>query len=510
MLLPKIFPVTCHTKHVGPGSLFVAINGFTSDGRTYIEQALAQGASKVFYEPDERHPARPNDVRYVTVTNARRTLAELSAATLNFPSQSLKIIGVTGTKGKTTTTYLIEHILHSAGYRTAMLSSVTNKCLDEHEESTLTTASSDYLQMFFARCQEKKIDYVVMEVSSHALSLERVYGITFAGVVITNLQQDHLDFYGTEENYHAAKLLLLDQLSSDSLAIINGNDPGSIKKLDAILKKITPQQLHISTSTDNASIKNPREKQPITHASYTATSSLRNGITITLDDSSTLSAPALLGMFNAANLHQAILLCKHLGLSSDDIAQAMQTFPGVPGRLTMHKLTSGAVACVDFAHNTSSIIATLSFLRTLTTHLIVVFGCGGDRDRTKRPLMGQAAITYADAVIITSDNPRHEDPATIINDIMTGIPDEALSRVMRIENRSTAIQQALILAKKDSLIAILGKGHEHYQIIGDSKIPFDDLEEIKSHEKTISCESLATIEKQPVVHASHAVYQKPF
>ena len=462
MLVPKKFPVTCHTRHVGPGSTFVAIKGHKTDGNIFIDQALEAGATTIVVQ----HPFKPCDflrkheaknIIITMVPNTRQALATMSSNALGNPAASLKIIGVTGTKGKTTTTYLIEHILRTNGHKTAMLSGVVNKILDREEESSLTTPESDYLHMFFAECVKQGVEYVVMEVSSHALSLYRTHGIMFDATVFTNLALEHLDFYDTIDQYFAAKMMLFEQVKPEGPIVINADNGWGIQALE----KIEARQ-PIASSLEDVIIE---------HNSL-------DGLILKIENLA-IKTPALFGEFNAENIYQAYLLSTKLGVSPEIIQQALATFPGVPGRLQAHRLTNGAYALVDYAHNGSSFDAVLSTLLPLTENLIVVFGCGGNRDKMRRTLLGHYAAAYADTIIITDDNPRFEKSEAIINDILDAIPAEKRSDVICEPDRHKAIARAAALAKPDSIIALLGKGHEtSYQVEGKQYF-FNDLQEIK-------------------------------
>lgn len=456
MLLPKIFPVTCHTDHVGPGSTFIAIKGFADDGTKYIAQALLQGASTIVIQQDQADRSvqalcKEHNATLACVTNARQELALRASTALGNPAKKLKIIGITGTKGKTTTTYLTEYILRFAGYKTALLSSIVNRIGDQAQASSNTTPESDYLQMFLAECAAQNIEYVVMEVSSHALSLSRVYGIEFDAVGFTNLTPDHMDFHVSMDDYFTAKATILNMLKPGGAAIINTDDLWGQKACNA------------AANTTNI-VSFGKHRYP----------SLQHHMM----ESELLACPALFGDFNAYNVTMASLLCQAQNIDRKTIEQALSNFPGVPGRLQRHTLGNGARAFVDYAHNASSTHEVLTTLRAHTDHLIVVFGCGGNRDKGRRPGMGKVAAELGDVVIITSDNPRMEDPAGIINDILAGIAQESISKVTCQPDRHKAIALAAEQATKDSIIALLGKGHENYFYVQGQKLHFDDFEEI--------------------------------
>jgi len=497
MLISRIYPVTCHTDHVGVGSTFVAIKGFKDDGTRYIQTAIERGARKIIVQHDALSPfiqklCADNQIELIAVDNTRAALAEHASAALDNPAAKLKIIGITGTKGKTTTTYIIDHILRKAGHKTALIGSIKNKILDQEVTSELTTPESDYLHMFFAECVKNGVEYVVMEVASHALSLNRVHGIQFDAVGFTNLAPEHMDFYKDLEEYFAAKAILFSYAKDNAPIIINTDDDWG-KKAIALqtsshifgfgqqnnnqayvfnLKQNTLDGLRLVLAGQGAHEfpSGARGEEPEGRLEPCAAQK-------PLD----LHASKLFGEFNSYNLVMATLVCKQLGIAEAEIREAIEYFHGVPGRLQLHTLKNGAKAFVDYAHNPSSFHEVLKTLRTISKHLIVVFGCGGDRDKTKRPVMGALAAQFGDKVIVTDDNPRTEPSDVIIQEILHGIPAEKQPIIICQPDRRKAIKTAATLAEKDSVIALLGKGHEPYYIINGQTLHFDDMEEIKHY-----------------------------
>lgn len=482
-MLSTIFPITCHTRHVGPGSSFVAIKGFATDGTRFIDQAIAQGAKHIIIErcagncthqtdicgkfnlqnfPDT-HIFFHQDITYEFVENARRTLAHRVAIAFGNPSKRLKIVGITGTKGKTTTAYLAWHMFKYAGYNVALASTIACHIGDTFFASSRTTMESDELQFFLAACVDAGVEYVVMEVSSHALTLDRTHGIDFSVVAFTNFAPDHLDFHGTENDYLAAKCLIFDQLKTDGIAIINGDDQacGQIyAKINGLAKKkflmvSSYDKKHDTHATKHWSF------QSIVQQHTESFAGLRIQLTNN-NQAMLLQAPALLGNFNGYNLAMAAIVASHFGIATTEIASAAQSFPGVPGRMQIHKLASGAIAIVDYAHNALSMENVLHTLRPLTNNLIVIFGCGGDRDKTRRFTMGAIASRYADLIILTNDNPRSEAPAAIVADIQQGIAPHVFEKVVVKLDRAQAISYALSQATQESVIALLGMGHEKW------------------------------------------------
>lgn len=471
------FLVTSNSKKISPGSTFVACDGFKDKGIDFINEALSRGAKKIIahkdYEPLllELQKAHP-DIAFQTTLQPRKTLAQEAAQAYGFPAKKLRIIGITGTKGKSTTTHLIEHIAARAGLKTALIGGITNRIDGENFSAELTTPNSDYLQAFLAACVERCIDVVIMEVSSHALTLERVAEIPFEVVGFTNIGLDHLDFYKDQDTYFLAKTKLFDLLKQDGSAIINLDHDWGIKTLQAAEYVLKKEQL-VTLS---------EKKDAATHAIILEKNN-EVGIEMRINSAAsnyTLTSKNLMGKFNSQNIAMAAAIAERLNINPQLIQRGIETFAGTPGRMQMHRLKNGAKAFIDFAHNPSSMESVLQTLRELTDNLIVVFGCGGDRDKTKRPIMGNIAERYADTIIITEDNPRTEDRAAILEHIQAGISAAAHHKTFIIPDRREAIAQAVSHANTHhAIIAILGKGHESYQIIGDTRYHFDDFEEIR-------------------------------
>jgi len=449
--LPKIYPVTCHTDHVGPGSTFVAISGFAQDGAKFIELAKQLGATKIISN----------------VENPRKILAELSSQALGNPASKLKIIGVTGTKGKTTTTYLIDYILQFAGHKTALLGTIKNKIGEYEEEAKRTTPSSDFLHVFFNECVNQKVEYVTMEVSSHSLSLDRVHGIQFDAVGFTNIAPEHLDFYLTMDPYFQAKAQIFSQVKKDGHIVINKDNEWGQKAIDlvsqndALKKNLTAFSCHDEVKIFKNDL---------------------HGLELELKLNSQIiqiKTDKMFGEFNAYNIAMACLITLQLGIPTQTVQAAISSFEGVPGRLQMHRLKNGAMAFVDYAHNPSSFEQVLKTIKPLSKDLIVVFGCGGDRDKTKRPVMGRLVSEFANKIIVTNDNPRNEDDKAIAEEIIAGITQEFRKNLIIELDRRKAIAMAAELSTSNSVIALLGKGHEDYYLVKDQILHLDDFEEIK-------------------------------
>lgn len=475
MEMPQQFPVTCHTDHVGPGSTFVAIKGYKEDGIAYIPLAIEKGATTLVVAHDIDLPIdlhaliQERNVVLYPVANPRLALAELSAQAAGYPARKLKIIGVTGTKGKTTTAFILEHILKTAGYKTALLTTVHNKILDTIFDTKLTTQHPDYLHQFFKLCVESQVEYVVMEVAAQALSLQRLATIEFDGALFTNFAQEHGEFYSTQQDYFRAKCLLFAQLKNGAPALFNGDDR-CLQGSDVPLNSNT-YRYRYSLLNDHADF---------VVQQYSAFPLLEYVFVSDMHDTCIITCPTLIGQFNIYNTVAAASMTILLGIRGDIIVHALRTFQSVPGRLERYILGNGALCIIDYAHNPSSYQALLSLLRTTTNHLIVVFGAGGQRDHEKRPRMGTIAAQYADVVILTSDNPRTEDPQLIVDDIKAGITPDQRAHVLCELDREQAIKKAYALSKEGSVIALLGKGQEEYQIIGTTVIPYSDKKVVSS------------------------------
>jgi UDP-N-acetylmuramoyl-L-alanyl-D-glutamate--2,6-diaminopimelate ligase len=404
VVFPSTFPVTCHTDFVEQGSCFVAIEGYSDNGIKYIKTAIEKGARTIVVHHssllDDELCAfiAAHNVVVERVDNTRKALAELSAQAAGFPAQKLKIIGITGTKGKTTTSFLLEHILMVAGYKTALISSAKNRINGTDFPAPLTTPQPDYLQQFLKLCVENDVDYVVMEVAAQALTLHRVEGITFCGVIFTNFSLEHLEFYPTLDEYFKAKCLIFDRVAENGPVLINADDAHGQQLLDHYQTAFaygcdTREQISNLCDYHGTFLTDPTQLIELAIQYQDA-----EGECDSCDD---FVCPVLFGAYNAYNVLAAVSMAQQLYVHSGIIKRALQIFPGVPGRLQEHVLPNGARCFIDYAHNPESFKAVLSTLRALTHHLIVVFGAGGGRDKSKRPMMGNIASQIADIVVIT-------------------------------------------------------------------------------------------------------------
>ena len=466
----KTFPVTAHTDFVGKASTFIAISGTENNGIDYISLALQKGAKTIVVQHDQEltsdiyRAIDDADAFLITVPNARAALAQFSAQAYGYPSIKLKIIGITGTKGKTTTAFTLEHILMSAGHKTALITTVHNKINDSIYKSPLTTPQPDYLHAFFAECVEQKVEYLVMEVSAQAVSMHRIDGISFDAVIFTNFSQEHAEFYETQSDYFGAKVELLDRVKPTGFCVLNVDDP-EVQSL--LMGRENAIAISCEYSGDDY------------YAWLIKTDLSSTSFELKYGSSELEFETNLVGRFNLYNVLSAIAVADRLKIDLFLVYNALANISLIPGRLERYELSNGAQCIIDYAHTPSSYQALLSMLRVQTDNLIVVFGCGGGRDHTKRPEMGRIASEIADQVILTSDNPRNEDPDQIIDDIVFGVTKENQPKIIRELDREKAIKKAHAQSKKGSIIAILGKGPDEYQIEAGQTIPFSEKQIVK-------------------------------
>jgi len=454
--------VTCDSRQVRDGALFVCIRGYKLDGHDYAAHAVANGAKAIVAE--RKLPGIP--VPQIIVDNSRVALARLASHFWGHPSEKLKLIGVTGTNGKTTTTYLVETIMAKAGYKTGLIGTIKNKIGDRFYEVKNTTPESAELQRMLHQMVELGTDYVAMEVSSHALELSRVTGCNFAVGVFTNITQDHLDFHVNFANYVSAKTKLFTSMGTDQkrFAVINIDDPNS----DYIMART---KVNIITYGI--------EKPATVTAQEIAVTANGVAFTAVTPQGKEKFKLKLTGLFNVYNALAAICVGLTQGVNLALIKEALESVPGVPGRFELIDCGQDFTVIVDYAHTPDGLENILKTAKAFAQRrIITVFGCGGDRDRTKRPLMGKVAAKYADYCIITSDNPRSEDPVQIIKETEAGVVEGGKSRddYATVTDRRQAIAKAIAMAEPGDVVIIAGKGHETYQIIKDKVLPFDDRE----------------------------------
>ncbi len=449
------------SDRVCPGDMFFCIVGFTVDGHSYAQDAIDRGA-KVLVVERKVYLADATDVTEVVVSDSRKAMAVVASNFYDHPSAAMKLVGVTGTNGKTTTTYLVDHISRSMGKRTGVIGTVGNTICDVHEKSEHTTPESPDLQKLFARMRDAGCDVVSMEVSSHALDLVRTWGTDFAVTAFTNLTQDHLDYHHTFEAYFEAKSLLFSK-AYPARRVINVND----KWGKTLLRRCTENGDNVITTGFDASAQIHPVEVEYGAASTTVTLEVRGA-------RHTFTYP-LVGRFNVENVMTAFGIALQLGFSAEGIISALEDAAPVPGRLERVRAEQdgGISVYVDYAHTPDALEKAISSVKALTDRrTIVVFGCGGNRDSSKRSIMGKASLA-ADYVVITSDNPRKENPQAIIDDIVSGMASGS-GRFEVVADRREAIARAIALAQPGDAILLAGKGHEDYQIIGDEVLSFDD------------------------------------
>lgn len=445
--------ITDDSRAVGPGALFIAVRGSTRDGHEFLPQAEAQGAVAAIVEEAGR-----TSLPHIVVRDARRATPLAAAAAFGDPASTLRLVGVTGTNGKTTTVGLIRHILDGHEGRAASVGTLGILVGSAGEPveggAGLTTPGPIELQRMLRVLADRDVRWVAMEISSHSLDQRRVEGLRFDAAVFTNLTRDHLDYHGTMDAYFAAKARLVEQLGAEGAAVINGEDP-AWRDLPPAPHLITFGTEATDTVHAEAVHYDPRGSEWRLCAG-----SQRHSLTL-----------PLIGDFNVVNALGAAAAAWHLGMPVSAIAARLRTAPQVPGRLEI--ISERPTVVRDYAHTPDALERAIAAVRPFTRRrMIVVFGCGGDRDRGKRPQMGNIAERGADYVILTSDNPRTEDPEEIIDDIERGMRRENHER---IEERELAILQALDMADPDfDVVLLAGKGHETYQIRGTTKLPFDE------------------------------------
>jgi UDP-N-acetylmuramoyl-L-alanyl-D-glutamate--2,6-diaminopimelate ligase len=450
-----------------PGQAFFCIKGLITDGHLFIRDATGRGAEVLFVErePDEDIPPK---VVMVRVKDTRLALARCSAKFYSEPSEQLKLVGVTGTNGKTTTAFLIENIFKKAGHFTGLIGTVENHIGDVVEQVTRTTPESLDLQRLLRRMVDTGVEVVAMEVSSHALELHRASGCRFDVVVFTNLTQDHLDFHISLEEYFGAKRKLFEgeEFGAGRSAIINIDDEFGRKLLQETA--LSTRSFGLGPAAD-------------IRAGDVDVSSSGNRFTLSWDDKTLPVSTILQGRFNTYNCLAAAGVSVELGVASDSIVAGLERLTGVPGRFERIDCGQPFTALVDYAHTPDGVRNVLEACREVTGgRVIIVVGCGGDRDRSKRPLMGRVAVELSDLCVITSDNPRGEDPPAIIEMIVEGVRDKfPPERYTVVVDRREAIKKALREARPGDLVVVAGKGHESGQIFADRIIPFDDRQVVR-------------------------------
>ncbi len=450
----EIRGVTCDSRRVEPGTVFVAVPGHRLDGASFCDEAIRRGCAAVVVE--EALPGVP--VPVIVVPSARRALADLCARFHDNPTSKLNVVGVTGTNGKTTTTWLLRSIFEAAGEKAGLIGTIHHNLGGRIVPSENTTPGADAIQKYFAEMVSAGCRSAAMEVSSHALDQERVRGVRFAAGVFTNLTRDHLDYHPNQAAYRDAKGRLFEALAPNAVAALNADDPASehytSRTPARVIRYGMKGRADVSGSVELATFNGTRLK-------------------MCLGNEAVVVHSRLLGAHNAYNMLGAAACAWAMGYDADQIKAGLENVAAVPGRLEPVDAGQDFPVLVDYAHTEDALRNVLTCLRRLLKgRLIVVFGCGGDRDRGKRPKMGEAAAQLADLVVLTSDNPRGEDPMDIIRQIDAGI--ERKSKRLIEPDRRMAVRLAVSMARREDAVLVAGKGHEAYQIFRDETRPFDD------------------------------------
>lgn len=455
----EILGVECDSRKAEDNTLFVAIRGFETDGNKYIASAKAAGATAFITDSKKAYKQGG-----ILVDDARRALAVASKNFYGNPTENIKVIGITGTNGKTTVTYLIKHVLEKNGAVCGLIGTNKNMIGNEVIETERTTPESNELWKLFAKMRDAGCTHIIMEVSSHSLELSRVYGIDYTVGAFTNLSQDHLDFHKTMAKYEAAKLKLFSQCET---AVINLDDEAGNR-----MRKLAPSKVVTYSAKVNEGdyvAKNIRTKPASIEFELVGIDTIGR---------IELNIPGKFSVYNALCAASVLLV---LGFPIYVIGAALRTVEGVKGRAEVVPTETDYTVMIDYAHSPDGLENILKTVKEVTVgHVIVVFGCGGDRDATKRPKMGKIAATLADVVIVTSDNPRTEVPEKIIDDIVPGIR-EVRDDFISVVDRKEAIFKALDMAKQGDMIVLAGKGHETYQEINHIKHHMDEREIVREY-----------------------------
>jgi UDP-N-acetylmuramoyl-L-alanyl-D-glutamate--2,6-diaminopimelate ligase len=453
----EVSGVVFDSRKVGTSSVFVAITGTQVDGHEFIATALEKGATVIVCE--KLPEMIMEGVTYVQVINSAKALGIIASNFYDNPSEKIKVVGVTGTNGKTTTVTLLHQLFVAMGYSTGLLSTVENKINEQIIPATHTTPDAVNVQVLLRQMVDQGCTHCFMEVSSHAIVQERIAGLKLTGAVFTNITHDHLDYHGTFDEYIKAKKKLFDELPKDAFALVNGDDRrGSVMLQNS---KATHHTFALKSSADFKAkiISNTLEG-------------------LELDINNKLIWFRMIGAFNAYNLLGALGVAVLLGEEEDEVLRALSAIRGAKGRFDRISI-GGIIAIVDYAHTPDAlenVLKTINGVRTGNEQLITVVGCGGNRDKTKRPIMAKLAVSESNKVILTSDNPRFEDPMEILREMQAGVGPSEIRKTLTIEDRREAIKTAVMLSQKGDIILIAGKGHEDYQEIKGVKHHFDDAE----------------------------------
>jgi len=453
-----IMSVQFDSRKVNEGTLFIAIKGLQTDGHKYITQTIDKGAVAVLCE--EMPEKRLDGITYLKVKDSSAALAIIAANFYDHPSAKLKLVGITGTNGKTTTATLLFNLFRGLGYKVGLLSTVRNMINDQQFSAAYTTPDSLELNRLLNEIVEAGCTHCFMEVSSHSIVQNRIAEITFTGGVFTNITHDHLDFHKTFDNYIKAKKKFFDELPSTAFALVNRDDSHAMVMLQNTKAKKKTFALKNSADFKCKIIENTLQ-----------------GLVLNIDSRELWTK--LIGAFNAYNLLGIYATAVLLGEEKEEVLKVLSALEPVEGRFQYTKAPNGTIGIVDYAHTPDAlenVLSTLTEVRTPNEKIITVVGCGGDRDKTKRPIMASIACGKSDKVILTSDNPRSEEPAEIIHEMEKGVDVLSKRKTISIVDRREAIKAACQMAQKGDIILLAGKGHEKYQEIKGVKHPFDDME----------------------------------
>lgn len=452
----NITGVTADSRKVQPGNVFVAIKGAESDGHSYIDDAIERGAPAVVAQEAVNVPS---DICLVTAPNTRHVLAVMADIFWDHPSSKVKVIGITGTNGKTTVGYLLRSILEVSGKKTGLLGTINYEFSGRMMRAATTTPGAEDLQRYLAEMAAEGVEYAVIEVSSHALEQYRVDAVEFACAVFTNISPEHLDYHKTFDAYLNAKGKLFRYLPRESTGVFNADDPN----VATLAQRTKGKRLWYGIEDMEAQVRGELLSMGLDGSSVRLVTPLGEREIQT----------SLIGVHNVYNILAATAAAMAMGVGLEEVAAGLQSLAGVPGRLERIKEVHGFAAFVDYAHTDDGLRNVLATLKPLAEgRLIVVFGCGGDRDRAKRPRMGAVAQEFGDVVVVTSDNPRSEEPGAIIDEVLAGTQK---SDQLYVEpDRKRAIEAACRLAAEGDVVLVAGKGHETYQVLKDTVVPFDD------------------------------------
>ena len=456
----RVARVVADSRQVEPDGCFVAIRGPVADGHDYIPAALAAGASSVVCDAAYDGPL---PAAFAKVADTRLVVGPLAQALVGWPARRLTLLAVTGTNGKTTVAHLVRHIFGTLGRSTGMIGTIGHDVGGATVEAANTTPGPVELADLMGRMVQAGCTAAVMEVSSHALDQRRTCGLDFAAAAFTNLTGDHLDYHGTFERYTQAKARLFADLTPAATAVLNGDDPAFATMAAATAARVETYGLGVETQADLVA------RIDMIDATGSRFGILHDGLSATVRTN-------LIGRHNIANMLAATGLCLAAGEDLGAIADALSRPIAVPGRLQAVPTGGPFQVVVDYAHTDDAIANALDALPVTEGRLIVLFGCGGDRDRTKRPRVARAVAQRADRIVLTQDNPRTEDPQQILDDILAGFDDAARAKLVVEPDRREAIRLAIEAAGAGDVVVLAGKGHETYQIVGTTKHPFDDAQ----------------------------------